>query len=112
MPSNLDLVRSICAAWERGECNSVEWAHPQIEFVVMDGPSPGSWTGVAGMREWRDDFLSAWEGYRLKADGHRELDDERVLVFSSRSGRGKSSGLEIGQLGSAGATLFHVRDGK
>jgi SnoaL-like protein len=69
----LDLVRSICAAWERGDFSrSVEWAHPDIECVLTDGPVPGSWTGLAEMAEtWRG-FLSAWKEYRVEADEYRE----------------------------------------
>src|SRR5271165_971924 len=113
MSANLDLVRSVHAAWERGDFSSVEWAHPEIEFVFADGPSPGSWTGVPAMAEaWRD-FLSTWEGWRPEAEEYRELDDERVLVLViTVAGRGKTSGLEVGQLEAEGANLLHIRDGK
>jgi len=113
MSANLDLVRSVHAAWERGDFSSVEWAHPEIEFVFADGPSPGSWTGVPAMAEaWRD-FLSTWEGWRPEAEEYRELDDERVLVLViTVAGRGKTSGLEVGQLEAEGANLLHLRDGK
>ena len=109
--ANLHLVRSIYAAWERGDFSSVDWAHPEIEFVVVDGPSPGSWAGVAGMADaWRD-FLGAWEEWHVGAvDEYRELDGERVFVPAHFSARGKASGLEVGQVGGKGAALFHLRD--
>ena len=105
-------MRSIYAAWERGDFGRAEWAHPDIKYVFADGPAPGTWTGLAGMAEvWRD-WLSAWEDMNVEAQEYRELDDERVLVLSRYSGRGKTSGLELGQMGTKGATLFHIRDGK
>jgi ketosteroid isomerase-like protein len=112
MPSNLNLVRSIYAAWERGDFSTAEWAHPDVEFVWADGPSPGRRTGIAAIAANFREMLSAWEEFRIEADEYRELDDERVLVLDHRSGRGKRSGLEIGQLRTKGARLFDIRDGK
>jgi len=43
---------------------------------------------------------------------NRELDDERLLVLGEVSGRGKTSGLEPGQVQTRGAVLFHIRDRK
>jgi ketosteroid isomerase-like protein len=109
---NLDLVRSIYSAQERGDWSSADWADPEIEFVFAGGPSPGRWVGVGAMGEvWRD-YLSAWEDYRVEVEEYRELDGERVLVLIHRQGRGKTSGLELGQMQTKNAVLFHVRDGK
>jgi ketosteroid isomerase-like protein len=110
--ANVDLVRSIYADWERGDFGSAEWAHPEIEYSIADGPTPGSWKGVAGLAAgWRE-WLSAWEEVRVETDEFRELDDERVLVLHDYSGRGKTSGLELGQMGAKGAALYHIRGGK
>jgi ketosteroid isomerase-like protein len=112
MSQNLDLVRSIYAAWERGDYSATAWAHPEIEFEIADGPSPGVWVGLPGLAEgWRS-WLSSWEEYRSVVGEYRELDGERVLTLVRRTGRGKTSGLELGQIGTNGATLFHVRGGK
>jgi ketosteroid isomerase-like protein len=110
--ANLELVRSIRVAMERGDYSGTEWADPEIEWVFADGPNPGRWTGLAGMAESIRDFLSAWEGFRAVADEYRELDDERVLVLTRYNGRGKASGLELEQMRAEGATLYHVRSGK
>lgn len=110
--ANLDLVRSIYADWERGDFASTEWADPEIEFVMLDGPSPGSWTGLAGMAEGYHGTLSAFADLRIEANEYREIDDKRVLVFDHYRGRGKTSGMDVGQVRSNGAQLFHVRGGK
>ena len=45
--ANVDLVRAICAAWERGDFGSIDWAHPEMEYVMSGGPSPGRFHGAA-----------------------------------------------------------------
>jgi ketosteroid isomerase-like protein len=112
MSSNLDLVRSIYAAWERGDYSSAEWAHPEIEFVMADGPEPGSWEGLARMAEsWRD-VLGTWEELHAEAEEFLEIDSERVLVLNHSSGRGKVSGFDLAEVPWKGANLFHIHDGK
>ena len=112
MSENLDLVRSIYADWERGDWHSAEWAHAQIEFNIADGPEPDIWIGRAAMAKAWQRWLNAWEDYRIEAEEYRELDNEQVLVLNHYTGRGKTSGLEIGEAGTKAAVLFYVRDGK
>jgi ketosteroid isomerase-like protein len=114
MSSNLDLVRSIYANWERGDFHRTDWVDPQIEFDVIGSVEASEPTrGLAGMAHGFRDFLSTWADYRVRADEYRELDSERVLVLGhAASGRAKTSGMDIRQMGTSGATLFHIRDGK
>ena len=110
--SNLDLVRSIYADWEGGDFGSAEWADPEIEYVVADGPNLRTVVGLAGTPEGMRDFLGTWEELRAEADDYRELDGERVLVLVQASGHGKTSGLDLGEMRTKAAQVFHVRDGK
>src|SRR2546423_11304270 len=114
MSANLDLVRSIYADWERGQFfgGSGEWVDPEIEFVVDGGPEPGCWSGLDGLLEGARTILSAWEDWRPVADEYRVIDEERVLVLFHPSGRGKTSGLDVGNVTMRGANLFHVHGGK
>jgi ketosteroid isomerase-like protein len=114
LPStNLDLVRSIYADWERGDYSrTADWGDPEMEWVAVDGPSPNRVVGLKAMAAgWRE-FLADWVDFRAEAEEYRELDGERVLVFHHFGGRGKSSGLEVGQTTSKGACLFQLVDGK
>jgi ketosteroid isomerase-like protein len=108
----VDLVRSIYAAWERGDFSSADWAHPDVDFEFVGGPEPGRWSGLGTMAVRFRDFLSTWEDWRVEAQDYRELDAERVLVLVSFSARGKTSGFAVEQAGARGANLFHIRGGK
>ena len=113
MSENLDLVRSIYADWERGQY-FVGWGErfdPDVELVVADGPEPGEWRGPRGLIEGAQVILRAWEDLRSRAQEYRELDANRILVFTSFIGRGKTSGLDVGQTLGRGASVFHVHDG-
>jgi ketosteroid isomerase-like protein len=110
--ANLDLVRSIFAARERGDFSSAEWADPEIEYVFADGPSPGTFKGPDGLAQAMRELLSAWEGFQTYVDEYRELDSERVLASARMRARGKTSGLEIGEMGGKGANVVHVRGGE
>jgi ketosteroid isomerase-like protein len=111
--TNLDLVRSIFTAWERGDFSSVEWADPGIEFVQPDGPEPSRATGLAEMATaWRK-RLTAFAGVRVEAEKYRELDDSRVFVLVRSKGVAQTSGIELEQIaGERTALLVSVHDGK
>jgi len=64
------------------------------------------------MAEAARGLFDAWEDYRVGAVEYRELDNDRVLVFTRVSGRGKASGLELEETRTTGATVFHFHDGK
>jgi ketosteroid isomerase-like protein len=112
MPSaNLDLVRSIYANWERGDFRSIEWTDAEFEIVAADGAETGR-TGLAGTVQGIREFLSAWENFRITAEEYRELDDGRILVLDRRSGRSKTTGLDLATMRTQGARVFQIREGK
>jgi ketosteroid isomerase-like protein len=109
---NVEIVQAICAPWEQGDYSSAEWAHPEIEVVTPDGPTPGSWRGLVGMANAYREFLSAWDDVRTDVEEYLDVDSERVLVLTHTSGRGKTSELELGPISANTAVLFHFGGGK
>jgi ketosteroid isomerase-like protein len=110
--ANLDLVRSIYAAFELGDFSRADWADPQIEYVVMDGPSPGTFTGLTGIATGVREILSPWKDLHDVIDEYRELDDERVLVLLRHDLRGKTSGLGLDASWTRGAEIVHIKQGR
>ncbi|HXW58391.1 MAG TPA: nuclear transport factor 2 family protein [Solirubrobacteraceae bacterium] len=112
MSANLDLVRSIYDDWERGVYRTLEWADPNLEYVWVGGPTPGTWIGVTEAATSFGNFLSAWEEWRVHVDKIRELDGDRVFVLVHASARGRESGIELPPESTSFAQIFQVRDGK
>jgi ketosteroid isomerase-like protein len=109
--ANVELVRSIFRVWERGDYSWTDWAHPDIEFVFADGPTPGSWVGLDGLAVAWSDFLGVWKEFRSELDGLHELEGDRVVALAHYNGRGKASGVEIARI-SRGAGVFHFQAGR
>jgi ketosteroid isomerase-like protein len=110
--TNLDLIRSIFARWEQGDFSSADWAGPEIEYEMIGGLMEGRWSGIEEMGKACGAMLSAWEDLRADPEEFRELDDGRVLVFLRNTGRGKGSGIDIGEISVRAANVFTIRGGK
>ena len=107
--ANLDLVRSIYAGLERGDFSSAEWAHPEIEYVVIEGPSPTTFRGLAELAAGMRDLFREVEDLRTEAEDYRELDACHVLVLTRNFGRGKLSGVPVS---AKHAEVFEVHGGR
>jgi ketosteroid isomerase-like protein len=112
MSTNLELVRSIYADWERGDFSSSAWADREIEYTDVEGPLDGATGELGDIGQGVRDFLAEWEDFRLIADRLHELDAQRVLALDHRAGRSRTNGLELSAVRTDGARVFHIRDGK
>lgn len=109
---NLDVVRSIYAAWEHGDFSDASWADPNIAFCIDDGVSTTRVVGLAEMAKAWANFLRDWEQWTAHVEEYRELGGGRVLVVLTAHGRGKSSGVELERFNVASANIFQLREGK
>jgi len=113
MFENLDLVRSISAAHERGDFSSADWADPEIEYAIVGGPDSGVWKGRAAMAKAWGEVLAAYADNTIVIEEIRQIDDERVLVLCAFTGRGKASGIGASEgIRMDGATLWQIHNGK
>jgi hypothetical protein len=75
--SNVNLVRALYADWERGDYSSSEWAHPEIEWAIADGPDPGTWKGADGMAEGFRSSMGIWKDVHAEVEEYREASEAR-----------------------------------
>ena len=107
----VNFIRAIVEAHGRGDYSASDWAHPDIEYEIVGGPSPGRWKGRTAMASAAGELFRAWEQHRSVVEEVRALDGERVLVLSHISARGRTSGIELPENQSKVAALYEIRDG-
>ena len=96
---------------ERGDVEAiVALAHPDVEFVNPDSAlEPGTRHGLDGLRVGMTAMLEAFED--LHFDYERIVDmDDRVVALGTFRGRGRGSGVELGD--APFAIVVTQRDGK
>ena len=107
---NVELARTAFEAFDRRDMDAV-WAIADDDVEVGGAPelpNSGSYHGREGFDTWINQWLDAWDEFRIELVEVVAIDDEHVLVEVEQHGRGRGSGLEVTQRGLA--YLVTVRD--
>jgi ketosteroid isomerase-like protein len=94
--ANVEIVRLLYAAWERGDFSSAKpFFDPEVEF--RPPPEFPDYQVCHGLDEMNRAFrlwMGAWESYRF---GSPELVDagDKVMAVHHQWGKGKDTGVEV-----------------
>jgi ketosteroid isomerase-like protein len=109
-PDNVEIVRSIYAAWERdGFPTRSELLDPEIEYVNPVGAvEPGTRRGLEAFHRAVQKVLEGWETWQMEPEAFESAGDQVAVVVRYRA-RGRESGVEVEGRESA---LWTLRDGR
>lgn len=109
---NAEIVRRLYARWERGEFNSPEFFDAEVESIRTGSGLlgiDGEWGSADELAAETISYVAGLNDLRIVAERITDLGDDRVLVLSRHTARGKTSGLpyehELGD-------LHTLRDGR
>ncbi|MGH2980355.1 MAG: nuclear transport factor 2 family protein [Solirubrobacterales bacterium] len=106
--SDLALLQGMLDRWGRGEF----WdAEPYAEDVVFvrSGPDGGEYHGIEGLAAAWQDFLAAWEDFRIEAERVVPGAAGVYVLLVRLQARGKGSGMNID---AEVANVVRMRDGR
>ncbi len=108
--ANLDIVRSVYAAWNREELPGPrELLDPEIEYVnPPEAVEPGTRHGLEAFARALAKTLEGWETWQMEVEDMTSHGDDVAAVVTYRA-RGRTSGVEVVGRESA---LWTVRDGR
>jgi len=93
---NTEIVTRVLEALNRGDLETMlDLQDPDWEGVIpVEYPMAGTWRGQAGLRAFAEQWLEAWEEFRVEP---REFvaEGDAVLAEVHYWGRGRSSGIEV-----------------
>ena len=93
---NVEIVNRVLEALNSGDLDTLlalqdaEWEG----FIPAEYPMAGTWRGRDGLRAFADEWLDAWEEFRVTPEDFT-TGDEAVLATVHYWGRGRGSGVEV-----------------
>jgi uncharacterized protein len=107
---NVEIIKRVIDAGSRGDFEAVLGLHhPQWEgFIPEEYPVAGSWRGLDGVRGFTEEWLEAWEEFRVEPEEFVAGGDA-VMVSVRYWGRGRGSGVEVTD---RWFYAYRLRDGK
>ena len=95
MSENLDLLRSIFAAWERGDfAPGIAPLAADIRYSAAQPEGQAIASGRVEMARFLRDFLASWDRYWIELHDLEELTPGGFLASATQYGRGRDSGAE------------------
>jgi ketosteroid isomerase-like protein len=109
--ASIEIARRVFEQWARGDFSG-DFFHPDIEYSRIGAQTPdmeGRWLGLDELSAAMRDFLGPLSDLCIEAERIVDLGDDKVLVLTRQTARGKLSGVPIEhELGD----LLTLRDGK
>jgi ketosteroid isomerase-like protein len=109
---NVQIVIDAFAAFNRGDLDT--WSEhfaDDVDYRAVEGAPDdhGPIHGRDALREYVQDWLSTFDGFRSEPVEFIEAGEEQIIVVTRISGRAKLSGVETDL---TYAALYTIRDGK
>ena len=106
---NVEIVRRVYEALNRGDWDAVfRDAHPDFEMTTQRGPTAGTHKGREGVQGYGEDYIEAFDNFRVEPETFHETGD-LVVVLVTRRGRPKGGTVDMVV---RNGHLFTVRNGK
>ncbi len=110
-PSNVDVVRAVVAAFNRGDFTAaIEMCTDDVEFDwsrrMLDGEV---FKGREELRHFMQGTMEIFDEIHIPDEDMADLGDNLVLLAGTARFKGHASGLDVG---ASAANLWTVRDGK
>jgi ketosteroid isomerase-like protein len=92
---NVDVVRRVLAAG--GDVDTIlALHHPDWEGYIPDEyPVAGTWKGLRGVRGFMDEWLEAFDEFRVEPEEFIDAGDDAVIVAVHYWGRGRGSHVTL-----------------
>ena len=108
---NVEIIRRVLQAASCGDVAAAkDLTGPDIQLDSVFGSVEGGWyQGHSGIERWFADVADTWEMFEQTPERFIEIDQQRTIALTRVRGKGRGSGIEIGE---HTASIWTVRDGR